>query len=196
MVSAAAVGVLRRGFWSQNSNLSEIGRKSPTFQRRTRDAPGLTAGHAADVDRSRTACDKAASPSGGRLTSALAALAAEHFDLALLDIGLPGADGLSLLRKLRGDGVNLPVMILTARDTLAAKLEALDLGADDFLMKPFEQAELAAHCRALIRRSNLSTSGQLDLGRMHTIFIPCRGPGKDSGRPRSESRMAPTLSGN
>lgn len=98
--------------------------------------------------------------------SALAALGAEHFDLALVDIGLPGADGLSLLRKLRGDGVQLPVMILTARDTLAAKVEALDLGADDFLMKPFEQAELAARCRALIRRSNLSTSGQLNLGRM------------------------------
>jgi DNA-binding response OmpR family regulator len=98
--------------------------------------------------------------------SALAALAAEHFDLALLDIGLPGADGLSVLRKLRGDGVQLPVMILTAHDTLAAKVEALDLGADDFLMKPFEQAELAARCRALIRRSNLNTSGQLNLGRM------------------------------
>src|ERR1700743_1956728 len=98
--------------------------------------------------------------------SALAALAAEHFDLALLDIGLPGADGLTLLRRLRKEGKTLPVMILTARDTLAAKVEALDLGADDFLMKPFEQAELAARCRALIRRSNLSTSGQLNLGRM------------------------------
>jgi len=107
------------------------------------------------------AVDRAASAE-----SALAALAAEHFDLALLDIGLPGADGLSLLRKLRGDGVQMPVMILTARDTLAAKVEALDLGADDFLMKPFEQAELAARCRALIRRSNLSTSGQLNFGRM------------------------------
>jgi DNA-binding response OmpR family regulator len=98
--------------------------------------------------------------------SALAALAAEHFDLALLDIGLPGPDGLSLLRKLRASGANLPVMILTARDTSAAKVEALDLGADDFLTKPFEQAELAARCRALIRRSNLNTSGQLNLGRM------------------------------
>lgn len=98
--------------------------------------------------------------------SASAALTAEHFDLAVLDIGLPGADGLSLLKRLRGDGKTLPVMVLTARDTLAAKVEALDLGADDFLMKPFEQAELAARCRALIRRSNLSTSGQLSLGRM------------------------------
>ena len=98
--------------------------------------------------------------------SASVALAAEHFDLALLDIGLPGADGLSLLRRLRGGGNTLPVMVLTARDTLAAKVEALDLGADDFLMKPFEQAELAARCRALIRRSYLSTCGQLSLGRI------------------------------
>jgi DNA-binding response OmpR family regulator len=107
------------------------------------------------------AVDRAASAE-----SATAALAAEHFDLALLDIGLPGTDGLSLLRRLRSNGLTLPVMVLTARDTLATKVEALDLGADDFLMKPFEQAELAARCRALIRRSNLSTSGQLSLGRM------------------------------
>jgi DNA-binding response OmpR family regulator len=98
--------------------------------------------------------------------SAAAALGAEHFDLALLDIGLPGTDGLSLLRRLRSDGRTIPVMVLTARDTLATKVEALDLGADDFLMKPFEQAELAARCRALIRRSNLSMSGQLSLGRL------------------------------
>jgi two-component system, OmpR family, response regulator len=98
--------------------------------------------------------------------SASVALSAEHFDLALLDIGLPGADGLTLLKRLRNDGKTLPVMVLTARDTLATKVEALDLGADDFLMKPFEQAELAARCRALIRRSNLSTAGQSSLGRL------------------------------
>jgi DNA-binding response OmpR family regulator len=95
---------------------------------------------------------------------AASALAAEHFDLALLDIALPGLDGLTFLRRLRNSGTHLPVMILTARETLATKVEALDLGADDFLVKPFEQSELAARCRALIRRSNLNSSGQLTLG--------------------------------
>lgn len=97
---------------------------------------------------------------------AAAALAAEHFDLALLDIALPGADGLTFLRRLRNAGTHLPVMILTARETLATKVQALDLGADDFLVKPFEQSELAARCRALIRRSNLKSSGQLTLGKL------------------------------
>ena len=97
---------------------------------------------------------------------AASALAAEHFDLALLDIALPGLDGLTFLRRLRNSGSQLPVMILTARETLATKVEALDLGADDFLVKPFEQTELAARCRALIRRSHLNSSGQLTLGRL------------------------------
>jgi DNA-binding response OmpR family regulator len=95
---------------------------------------------------------------------ATTALGAEHFDLTILDIGLPGTDGLTLLRRLRNSGSHLPVMILTARETLAA--QALDLGADDFVVKPFEQTELAARCRALIRRSHLNSSGQLTLGRI------------------------------
>jgi len=93
-----------------------------------------------------------------------AALSSEHFDLAVVDIGLPGADGLSLLAALRSEGKSMPVLILTARDTLADKIRAFELGADDFLMKPFEQAELAARCRALIRRANLSPSGIVRLG--------------------------------
>lgn len=107
------------------------------------------------------AADRAASAE-----TALAALEAEHFDLAVVDVGLPGADGLALVRSMRSAGFDLPVMILTARDTLAVKVESLDGGADDFLLKPFEQAELAARCRALIRRANLRAHGQLALGRM------------------------------
>ncbi len=97
---------------------------------------------------------------------ATSALATEHFDLAVVDIGLPGEDGLSFVRRLRGQGKTLPVLILTARETVALRVEALDLGADDFLMKPFEQSELAARCRALIRRANLQTNGQLNFGRV------------------------------
>lgn len=97
---------------------------------------------------------------------AATALAAEHFDLAVVDIGLPGEDGLTFVRRLRSQGATLPVLILTARETVAMRVEALDLGADDFLMKPFEQSELAARCRALIRRANLNTNGQLNFGRL------------------------------
>jgi DNA-binding response OmpR family regulator len=94
------------------------------------------------------------------------ALATEHFDLLVVDVGLPGEDGLSLVRRLRGRGATQPVLILTARDTLAIKVEALNLGADDFLLKPFEQDELIARCRALIRRANLYAGEQVNLGRL------------------------------
>jgi DNA-binding response OmpR family regulator len=96
--------------------------------------------------------------------SGRAALRTEHFDLAVVDIGLPDADGLSLLAALRNEGTAMPVLMLTARDTLADKIRAFELGADDFLMKPFEQAELAARCRALIRRAGLTPSGVVRLG--------------------------------
>jgi DNA-binding response OmpR family regulator len=98
--------------------------------------------------------------------AAQTALATEHFDLLVVDVGLPGADGLSLVRRLRARGSTQPVLILTARDTLAIKIEALNLGADDFLLKPFEQDELIARCRALIRRANLYAGEQVNLGRL------------------------------
>jgi DNA-binding response OmpR family regulator len=94
------------------------------------------------------------------------ALATEHFDLLVVDVGLPGEDGLSLVRRLRARRATQPVLILTARDTLAIKVEALNLGADDFLLKPFEQDELVARCRALIRRANLYAGEQVNLGRL------------------------------
>ena len=100
----------------------------------------------------------------GSAESGRAALRTEHFDLAVVDIGLPDADGLSLLAALRNEGTAMPVLMLTARDTLADKIRAFELGADDFLMKPFEQAELAARCRALIRRAGQTPSGLVRLG--------------------------------
>jgi DNA-binding response OmpR family regulator len=98
--------------------------------------------------------------------SAQAALADEEFALAVIDVGLPGTDGLSLVRRLRSAGRTLPTLILTARCTLADKVKALDLGADDFLAKPFEAAELAARCRALMRRSSGALNGTIKLNRL------------------------------
>ena len=90
----------------------------------------------------------------------------EEFAMAVIDVGLPGADGLTLVRRLRSAGNTMPTLILTARCTLNDKVKALDLGADDFLSKPFEAAELAARCRALMRRSNGAASGVIKLNRM------------------------------
>jgi DNA-binding response OmpR family regulator len=99
------------------------------------------------------------------------ALNTEHFDLAIVDIGLPAADGLSLVQSLRGSGKTTPVLVLTARYTLQDKIRAFDLGADDFLMKPFEQAELTARCRALIRRSGTLPAGIVKIGRLAIDLI-------------------------
>jgi DNA-binding response OmpR family regulator len=98
--------------------------------------------------------------------AAMAAIGAEDFDLAVIDVGLPGSDGLSLVRRLRSAGKTLPTLILTARCTLADKVKALDLGADDFLGKPFEPAELAARCRALVRRAGGALDGRVKLQRL------------------------------
>jgi DNA-binding response OmpR family regulator len=99
--------------------------------------------------------------------AAQAALAREEFALAVIDVGLPGADGLSLVRRLRSSGRTLPTLILTARCTLNDKVKALDLGADDFLGKPFEPMELAARCRALLRRASGAQGGAVRLNRLH-----------------------------
>jgi DNA-binding response OmpR family regulator len=98
--------------------------------------------------------------------AARAALEAEQFALAVVDIGLPGADGLTLVRRLRSAGTAIPTLVLTARCTLADKVKALDIGADDFLAKPFEPAELAARCRALMRRAGGALDGVVKLNRM------------------------------
>jgi two-component system OmpR family response regulator len=107
----------------------------------------------------------------GSAEAARAALDTEHFDLAIVDIGLPQADGLSLLQGIRAQGKSTPFLILTARYGLPDKIRAFDLGADDFLMKPFEQAELAARCKALIRRASLVPSGAVRLGRLSIDLI-------------------------
>jgi DNA-binding response OmpR family regulator len=103
----------------------------------------------------------------GDADEAWAALQSGLYDLAVVDIGLPGADGLSLVRRLRRAGNPLPTLILTARDTLNDKIGALDLGADDFLSKPFEPAELVARARALVRRAQGAQGGTVRHGRLN-----------------------------
>ena len=85
------------------------------------------------------------------------ALALGSYDLAILDIGLPGLSGLDVLKRLRARKATTPVLMLTAFDTLADRVRGLDLGADDYLAKPFDLPELEARVRALLRRSTQST---------------------------------------
>ncbi|MBK6402253.1 MAG: response regulator [Rhodocyclaceae bacterium] len=92
------------------------------------------------------------------------ALASEDFDLLVLDLGLPKLAGMELLRRLRGRGQVLPVLILTARDATADKIAGLDSGADDYLVKPFDFDELAVRPRALARRTTGRTTALLRHG--------------------------------
>ncbi len=73
-------------------------------------------------------------------------------DLLVLDLGLPRLDGIEVARRLRTDGEDVPILMLTARDALESRVEGLDVGADDYLVKPFERQELLARLRALLRR--------------------------------------------
>ncbi|KZK85606.1 Transcriptional regulatory protein QseB [Pseudovibrio sp. Ad46] len=81
------------------------------------------------------------------------ALRTGEFDLVVLDLGLPGQDGLEFLRAVRDDKADVPILILSARETTKNRIDGLNLGADDYLTKPFDMEELLARCRALVRRS-------------------------------------------
>ena len=88
----------------------------------------------------------------------------EAFDLVVLDLGLPGRDGLEVLTAIRRTGVVVPVVILTARDTVADRVAGLDAGADDYLIKPFAFAELLARIRVLARHGWSADTFQLSVG--------------------------------
>ena len=88
----------------------------------------------------------------------------EDYDIAILDLGLPGKDGLSVLTEWRRAGNKMPVIILTARDTWREKVTGLRTGADDYLVKPFEMEELLARVEALVRRSNGHASSVIKCG--------------------------------
>ena len=95
---------------------------------------------------------------------ALEATRSRRFDLMLLDIGLPGIDGYEVLRRLRGAQDATPVLVLSARDHINERVHGLDLGADDYLAKPFAMAELGARVRALLRRAQMRSSPRITHG--------------------------------
>ncbi|MGE0384061.1 MAG: response regulator [Gammaproteobacteria bacterium] len=122
-------------------------------------------GHAVDWVRDGDAADRA--------------LAAEPYALAVLDLGLPGRDGLAVLAGLRRRGNVVPVIIATARDGRADVVRGLDLGADDYVVKPFDLEELAARIRAVLRRhagraASRVTHGALEVD-LGTREVLCRG---------------------
>ncbi len=95
----------------------------------------------------------------------------EDFDAVILDLGLPKLDGLTVLRRWRSEGRNMPVIILTARDGWTARVEGINSGADDYLAKPFEMEELVARLRAVLRRTHGMRVPSLRLELSHWIPV-------------------------
>src|SRR3989442_5523343 len=120
------------------------------------DDPSLASGLARILEAEGYAVDVA-----GAGEEAAGGARGERFGLVILDIGLPGMDGFEVLRRLRGAEHRVPVLVLTARDTVSDRVHGLDLGADDYMAKPFAMPELAARVRALIRRSQAQTGPKI-----------------------------------
>jgi DNA-binding response OmpR family regulator len=95
----------------------------------------------------------------------------EDFDLVILDLGLPGQDGLAALAQIRARGERLPVVVLTARDAVPDRVAGLDRGADDYLTKPFSFEELLARVRARLRDRGQPASTVLELGRLRLDLV-------------------------
>lgn len=107
----------------------------------------------------------------GNATEALHALSMEHFDAGVLDLGLPDRDGYDVLRHLREHGKALPLLILTARDAVEDRVQGLDLGADDYVVKPIAMAELHARVRALIRRGSGISGRRITIGNLELDIL-------------------------
>lgn len=102
----------------------------------------------------------------GNGNAAESALVTQQFDLLILDIGLPGMDGFQVLKRARERKLQVPVLILTALDGVENRVRGLDLGADDYLVKPFELSELEARVRALTRRARGSANTMVQHGEL------------------------------
>lgn len=133
-----------------------------------------------DDDRIRDLLKQYLSREGHSVTTAADAAAARKllqtfsFDLAVLDIMMPGEDGLSLLKALRDEGNETPVMLLTARGQATDRIEGLRLGADDYLPKPFEPEELALRAAAILKRSHVPPPPE-EIEMSGLVFEPAKG---------------------
>lgn len=140
------------------------------------DDPTLADGLARSLGQSGYAVDNAAN--GERAGSMLKD---DVYDLVILDLGLPKVDGLEVLRRLRQRGGNTPVLVLTARDAVESRVQGLDLGADDYMTKPFNLVELEARVRALIRRGQMGANTLLSCGTL--LLDPAGRRATVAGRP-------------
>lgn len=126
---------------------------------------------------------------------ALAAVAAEAPDMIVLDLGLPDMDGLDVLAAVRDKGLRTPILVLTARGQLQDRVAGLDRGADDYLAKPFDMAELTARMRVVERRLSTAVSSKITIGEVeldtvaHTVNVA----GEQVEMPRREYMLLKTL---
>ena len=149
-----------------------------------------------DDDRIRDLLKQYLSREGHSVTTASDAAAARKlfqqfsFDLAILDIMMPGEDGLSLLEALRAEGNTTPVLLLTARGQASDRIEGLRLGADDYLPKPFEPEELALRTSAIIRRSHVPPPPE-EIEMSGLVFEPVKGllSGPEGHIPLTDSEL-------
>jgi two-component system response regulator QseB len=127
--------------------------------------------------------------------SALARAKSISFDMILLDLGLPKVDGLDVLAAMARDHVSAPILVITARDSLHDRVRGLDLGADDYLVKPFELEELAARMRSILRRTHRVTQHNLEVGALaiDTQNSEARFEGRLLNLSRIEFRLLQTL---
>jgi len=125
------------------------------------DEPRISDGIKSALDGAGYACDVAADGEDAWFRGDT-----EAYDLVVLDLGLPKLDGLSVLKRWRAAGRNMPVLVLTARGTWPERVEGIDAGADDYLAKPFRTEELLARVRALIRRSVGQSSALIEAGNL------------------------------
>jgi len=122
----------------------------------------------------------------GTARHAQAALATSHFDICVLDLGLPDEDGMTVLARWRAGGCALPVLVLTARDAVEHRVKGLQTGADDYLLKPFDLEELVARLHALLRRASGRSSDRIEHGAL--TFTASKGEVLLSGKPVDLSR--------